>query len=95
MESDDIKGNILRNLERIKKDSISMDTIKEDAFKEDKETIVQEINDNPDELVKYLPKFNQTTFDYEANRYYFDEIYFKNSKLIILYVKSYNFTFLS
>ena len=85
MESVEIKNDIMRNLKQIKKESTSKgDDAEETVVDENVE--FKEINDNPDELVKYLPKFNQTTFDYEANRYYFDEIYFKNSKLIILYV---------
>jgi hypothetical protein len=83
MESDKIKNDIIRNLKQIKKESEG-DVAEEAVVDENVE--FKEMNDNPDELVKNLPKFNQTTFDYEANRYYFDEIYFKNSKLIILYV---------
>jgi hypothetical protein len=86
MESSELKNDILRNLEQIKKDAVSSmsSDIKEEIVEDKREPLAEEMNDNPDDLVKCLPKFNQTTYDYDAKRYYFDEIYFKNSKLITL-----------
>ena len=86
MESNELKNAILSNLELIKNNSISsqLRQVKSDSVKEEEVEQSSQINDDPDELVKSLPKFTQTTFDYAAKQFYFDDIYFRNSKLINL-----------
>ena len=77
----DLETAILSNLKKIKNESA--DVKAELPLEVDPEIRSSEINDNPDELVKCLPKFlNQTTYDYDAKKFYFDDIYFKHSKLL-------------
>jgi len=71
-----IKKAILNNLNEIK-ESVDLNQEVDDK---------QVNEDDPDELINELPKFEKitkshTVFDYESKRSYFDEIYFKNSKL--------------
>jgi hypothetical protein len=73
-----IQNAILSNLNEIK-ESVDLSQNKE----EDDSQINE---DDPDELINALSKFEKITkahsvFDYESKRSYFDEIYFKNSKL--------------
>jgi hypothetical protein len=78
---DEIENAILSNLKKLKQDTKPS----EENVKNDPENV--EINDNPDELIKLMPKISQTqnvSFDYLAKKSYFDQIYFKNSKLIKL-----------
>ena len=77
---DKIENAILSNLKRLKEETVPEEDIKNEPNPEN-----VEINDNPDELIKLMPKINQTqnvSFDYLAKKSYFDENYFKNSKLI-------------
>lgn len=60
----------------------SLEKLRQEAFADEEE-------DDPDELVKELPSIKQPSpsdntqvFDFVAHRSFFDEIYFKHSRLI-------------
>jgi hypothetical protein len=74
MENDtEIANVILSNLKKLKEESEAASEARDDTIAED----------NPDDLVKEIPKFRvkDEEFDYFAKKSFFDEIYFKDSKL--------------
>ena len=77
MEEKEIESVILRNLAQIK----------EDATTSNEATV----EDNPDELIKEMPSINlqqrDEEFDYLSKKAFFDEIYFKDSRLIKMYAQ--------
>lgn len=75
MEHKNLSEAISKNLQIIKKESLSNDN----------ENLSDPI-DNPNDLLSELPKIpsSKSEFEYCANRSFFDEIYFKNSKLITM-----------
>lgn len=76
MSNDRLFEAISKNLEIIKKEAV--DKVKGEG--DDK----KEKEENPVELLSRLPKLNQSKGDFEfsANRMFFDDVYFRNSRLI-------------
>ena len=86
--SSEIAGAILKNLEKLKEST---------DFESDHSKNITSINENEnpqteeiiqDKFIENLPRFQElkrSHLDFESKRWYFDQIYFKNSKLIKTY----------
>jgi hypothetical protein len=68
---------VLANLKKLKEESTAGGSLIEN-------TDLVTIEDNPDDLVKEIPKFRakDEEFDYSVKRSFFDEVYFRDSKLL-------------
>ena len=78
-----LENAILRNLEKIR--DLSSEGDKEAQMNSKQEVDSKDFKDDPDELIKTLPKmenFVGSAFNFESRKQFLDEIYFKNSKLI-------------
>lgn len=64
--------------------------IKREATEEEAKKEGDEDEENPIDLINRIPSINPSTrgeFDFSANRTFFDDVYFKNSRLIKMLVK--------
>lgn len=72
---------------KLEKDILSNLNILKDSAKNEQKDDAEEVEEEAISVEK-LPIFEniaKTNFDFESKRFYFDEIYFQNSKLIKMY----------
>ena len=85
--SSEIEGAILKNLEKLKESTNFESDQKTTSTNENPQTVTEEIIE--DKFIENLPRFQElkrSHLDFESKRWYFDQIYFKNSKLIKMYL---------